>query len=90
MLGYFEVSSTEQGTVKWISKKSEELFAYLLLNRGGSVAKIHVIEHIFPDMPLKNAEVYLNTAVYQLRKALSVHGFKEIVISGQESIEIAL
>ena len=90
MLGYFEASSTEQGTVKWISKKSEELFSYLLLNRGGSVAKIHVIEHIFPDMPLKNAEVYLNTAVYQLRKALSVHGFKEIVISGQEKYRIEL
>lgn len=90
MLGCFEVSSTRQGTVKWISKKSEELFAYLLVNRGRSVAKMRVIEHIFPDMPIKNAEVYLNTAVYQLRKALSVHGFKEIVISGQEKYRLEL
>lgn len=90
MLGCFETSSTGQGTVKWISKKSEELFAYLLINRGGSVAKERVIEHIFPDMPIKNAEIYLNTAVYQLRKALGTHGFKEIVISGQEKYRVDL
>lgn len=84
VLGSFEASSTHQGVVKWISKKSEELFAYLLLNRGRNVAKMKVIEHIFPNMPLKNAESYLNTAVYQLRKALHIHGFKEIIISGNE------
>lgn len=89
-LGCFEVSSTHQGVVKWISKKSEELFAYLLLNRGGNVAKMKVIEHLFPEMPLKNAERYLNTAVYQLRKALNPHGFKEIVISGQEKYRLDL
>lgn len=89
-LGCFEASSTHQGAVKWISKKSEELFAYLLVNRGGSVAKMKVIESIFPDMPLKNAEAYLNTAIYQLRKALSIHGFKEIVISGKEKYSLEL
>jgi len=90
MLGCFEVNSTEKGIVKWISKKSEELFAYLIVNKGGSVAKMSVIEHIFPDMPLKNAEVYLNTAVYQLRKVLNIHGFKDIVISGQEKYRLEL
>lgn len=89
-LGCFEVSSTHIGAVKWISKKSKELFAYLLLSRGGNVAKSKVIDHIFPNMPLKNAETYLNTAVYQLRKALSVHNFKEIVISGQEKYRLDL
>lgn len=90
MLGTFEVNSTDQGTVKWISKKSEELFAYLLVNRGNSVAKMKVIEDIFPNMPQKNAENYLNTAVYQLRKALSLHNFKEIVISGNEKYNLTL
>jgi two-component SAPR family response regulator len=41
-------------------------------------------------MPLKNAETYLNTAVYQLRKVLSLHGFKEIVISAQEQYRVDL
>lgn len=89
-LGCFEVSSKQLGAVKWISKKSMELFAYLLVHRGRSVAKIRVLEDIFPDMPLKNAETYLNTAVYQLRKVLSLHGFKEMVISAQEQYRIDL
>lgn len=62
----------------------------MLFNRGRSVAKIRILEDIFPDMPLKNAETYLNTAVYQLRKALSLHGFKEMVISSQEQYRVDL
>ncbi|MEK3719291.1 response regulator [Paenibacillus sp. FSL H8-0034] len=89
-LGCFEVSSKQLGAVKWISKKSMELFAYLLVNRGRSVAKIRVLEDIFPEMPVKNAETYLHTAVYQLRKALSQHGFKEMVISAQEQYRVDL
>ncbi|GLC87629.1 response regulator [Lysinibacillus piscis] len=88
--GCFEVSSTQQGEVKWRSKKSKELFAYLLFNRGRSVGKMRVIEDIFPDMPVKNAEGYLNTAVYQLRTALNSHGFKENIISGQEKYRLEL
>lgn len=89
-LGCFEASSKQAGAVKWISKKSMELFAYLLVNRGRNVAKIRILEDIFPEMPLKNAETYLNTAVYQLRKALSLHGFKEMVISAQEQYRVDL
>lgn len=89
-LGCFEVGSTQAGAVKWISKKSVELFAYLLVNRGRSVSKLRILEDLFPEFPLKNAEVYLNTAVYQLRKALSDHGFKEIVINAQEQYRVDL
>lgn len=83
-MGCFEVSSKQEGAVKWISKKSMELFAYLLINRERNVAKNRILEDIFPDMPIKNAEKYLHTVVYQLRKALLPHGFKEIVISAHE------
>jgi two-component SAPR family response regulator len=89
-LGCFEVVSRQAGAVKWMSKKSAELFAYLLVQRGRSVAKTRVLEDIFPDMPLKNAEIYLNTAVYQLRKALSMHGFKESIQSTQEQYRVDL
>ncbi|TVX99122.1 response regulator [Cohnella terricola] len=87
-LGSFEASSKQAGVVKWISKKSMELFAYLLVNRGRSVGRDRILEDIFPRMPLKNAELYLNTAVYQLRKALTVHGFKEIVISAHDQYRV--
>ncbi|MBW7475771.1 response regulator [Paenibacillus oenotherae] len=89
-LGCLEASSKEAGAVKWISKKSMELFAYLLVHRGRSVTKVRILADIFPEMPLKNAETYLNTAVYQLRKALSLHGAKEMVLSSQEQYRLDL
>lgn len=89
-LGGLEVVSERIGPVKWISKKSLELFAFLLMHRGHSVSKGRILEHIFPDMPLKNAETYLNTAVYQLRKALQEHGYKHIVDNGQEQYWLLL
>lgn len=89
-IGCFEASSKQAGAVKWMSKKSMELFAYLLVHRGRSVAKMRIVEDIFPGMPLKNAEAYLNTIVYQLRKVLSLHGFKEMVISAQEQYRVDL
>lgn len=90
MFGCFEVICADGGNVKWISKKSEELFAFLLIQRGKSVSKMTIIDQVFPEMPLKNAETYLNTAVYQLRKALGAYGCKEIVESGQEKYRLDL
>lgn len=89
-LSCFEVSSKQAGTVKWISRKSMELFAYLLTNRGRSVTKSRIVGDIFPGMPLKNAELYLNTVVYQLRKVLTLHGLKGMVISLQEQYRVDL
>jgi two-component SAPR family response regulator len=89
-LGCFEVESTQAGEVKWISRRSAELFAYLLVHRGRNVARVRILEDIFPDMPLRNAEVYLNTAVYQLRKALMPHGFKESILSTVEQYRVNL
>ncbi|WP_341280187.1 response regulator [Paenibacillus sp. FSL H8-0537] len=89
-LGCFEVSSRQEGDVRWISKKSMELFAYLLINHGRSTSKTRILEDVFPEMPLKNAETYLRTAAYQLRKVLSPHGLKEVVISAQEQYRVDL
>ncbi|MGG1519077.1 response regulator [Paenibacillus oryzisoli] len=89
-LGCLEASSKQAGAVKWMSKKSMELFAYLLVNRGRGVTKTRILEDIFPERPLKNAEAYLHTAVYQLRKALAPHGCKDMVISAQELYRIDL
>ena len=53
-LGCFEViSKQEVGKLKWISKKSMELFAYLLVHRGRNVAKFRILEDVFPELPLK-------------------------------------
>ncbi len=87
-LGCFEASGRQTGSVKWISRKSMELFAYLLIHQGRSISKMRVLDELFPEMPFKNAEAYLYTAVYQLRKALSEHGCKHMVVSAQEKYRV--
>lgn len=89
-LGAFEASSLQAGKVKWMSKKSQEIFGYLLLNRGKSVSKSRLLEDIFPYMDLPNAQHYLNTAIYQLRKALTAHGLKASIITGNEQYSLDL
>jgi two-component SAPR family response regulator len=87
-LGCFEVSDNQGRTVKWISKKSMELFAYLLVNQGRGTTRTRILEDIFPEMPLKNAETYLHTAIYQIRKVLSPNGLKEMVLSVQDQYRV--
>ncbi len=90
LLGALEVSSNQEGAIRWISQKSQELCACLLLQEGRSISKSRLIEEVFAHMPLKNAETYLYTAVYQLRKALAALGFASIVQSGHEQYRLDL
>ena len=89
-LGSLELCGAQGVRVRWISRKSAELFAYLLLCRGQFVVKSRIIDDIFSDMPTKNAEIYLNTAVYQLRKALMPLGMKAIVQSANEQYRLEM
>ncbi|PQP84410.1 DNA-binding response regulator [Paenibacillus sp. PCH8] len=78
-LGRIEINSDHGAKTKWRSSKSIELFAYLLVQQGRLVSRTRLIEDIFGNMPQKNAEVYLNTTVYQLRKLLNTYGLKEVL-----------
>lgn len=69
----------EAGRVKWVSRKSAELFAYLLLHRGQRVSRQRLIADIFAGMSPGSAETYLNTVVYQLRLSLEPLGLREAV-----------
>ncbi|MFB9276254.1 response regulator [Cohnella cellulosilytica] len=70
--------------VKWNSRKSAELFGYLLLHRGRMVSRTRLISDVFGELPPKNAEIYLNTSVYQLRRALDSHGLKTLIQSNAD------
>ncbi|MBD2848573.1 response regulator [Paenibacillus sp. IB182496] len=87
-LGGLDVSSAAAGAVRWRSKKSAELFAYLLLGRGRYVSKSRILEELFMDMAEENARTYLNTAAYQLRQALHPHGLRNAVISSQDQFRL--
>lgn len=78
-LGRIEIQSAEGMKSKWKSSKSIELFAYLLAHKGRLVSRARLIEDIFGDKPQKNADIYLNTTVYQLRKLLGTYGLKQIM-----------
>jgi two-component SAPR family response regulator len=89
-LGNMEVKSIEGRAVQFTSSKSSELMAYLVLHRGRLVSKWRIIEDVFTGMLPQNAETYLNTTIYKLRKALEPYGMKSVIISAEESYKIDL
>ncbi|ANY66260.1 hypothetical protein BBD42_07105 [Paenibacillus sp. BIHB 4019] len=88
-LGDFSVRN-ERGRVKWISSKSAELFAYLLLNRGQRISRARLVADIFAGMTNVNAEKYLNTTVYQLRKSLEPLALRDAIRSENDGYALEL
>lgn len=88
-LGDVSIGSESQ-RVKWISRKCAELFAYLLLHRGKRIPRSRLVAEIFGGMYQENAENYLNTTVYQLRKSLEPLGLRESVRSENDGYSLEL
>ncbi|MFC5469039.1 response regulator [Cohnella suwonensis] len=88
-LGDFYVRNDSR-RVKWISSKSAELFAYLLLNRGRWISRTRLVADIFGGMDGGNAEKYLNTTVYQMRKSLEPFGLRESIRSENDGYALEL
>ncbi|NBD25664.1 response regulator [Paenibacillus glycinis] len=76
--------------VKWISRKCTELFAYLLLHHGRRIPRSRLIADIFGGMDQANAESYLNTTAYQLRKSLEPLGMRDAVRSENDGYALEL
>jgi len=87
-LGGLTIKDEDDEIVRLNSSKSLELLAYLILNKGSFVSKWSVMEDVFGEMPRHNAETYLNTTIYKLRKSLEYNGMKSVVISANESYRI--
>ncbi|WP_173188644.1 AfsR/SARP family transcriptional regulator [Paenibacillus alginolyticus] len=84
------VVSSNAGRVKWISRKCAELFAYLLFYLGKRIPRSRLVMDIFGGMHQTNAENYLNTTVYQLRKSLEPLGMREVVRSENDGYALEL
>ncbi|TXK80374.1 response regulator [Paenibacillus sp. N3.4] len=89
-LGGIDIQSTEGVRAKWKSSKSAELFGYLLIQKGRLVSRARLIEEMFGDMAQKNAEIYLNTTVYKLRKVLEAFGLKESLHSDSSHYALSI
>ncbi|GGN94640.1 response regulator [Saccharibacillus kuerlensis] len=84
VLGGIEIRGEQEARAKWKSRKSAELFAYLLLQQGRYCSRDRLIDDLFGSMPQKNAETYLNTTAYQLRKLLEGFGRKGMLVSDNQ------
>lgn len=89
-LGRLEVVFADREPIKWRSEKTEELFAFLLHNRGKTVLKDEIIEAIWPDTELERAAHQLHSAVYYIRKTLESYGIKpeQVRINGCYRLEL--
>jgi two-component SAPR family response regulator len=66
--------------IKWKRVKSAELFAFLLLHINVPVSKFILCEELWPEIDENKALVNLQTAIYQLRRTLSVFSRSQIKI----------
>ncbi|WP_141503840.1 response regulator [Paenibacillus luteus] len=83
-IGSMELRTSQHEIIKWRSSKGAELFAYLIMQRGKLVSKARIIEDVFDHMPLKKADAYLYTTIYQLRKLLDRYGLPQAIYSGNQ------
>ncbi|SFL76044.1 Two-component response regulator, SAPR family, consists of REC, wHTH and BTAD domains [Paenibacillus sp. 1_12] len=60
--------------MKWRTSKGQELFAYLLHNRGQLVRKSMLLDLLWPDIDPKKAITLLYTTIYQIRQNLKSCG----------------
>ena len=56
--------------VNFSSKKSKELFALLLINRGKTVTMDHAITCLWPDKDIDKSKILYRDAVWRLRQVL--------------------
>jgi two-component SAPR family response regulator len=70
VFGTFEVEDRQGGVVKWPTKKAEELFAYLWVNKGRQLGKWSLIELLWPDLSEARGAHTLHTTVYRVKQAL--------------------
>lgn len=78
--GNLEATNSSGKLLNWRTRKSKELFAYLLVQKGMQVSKDLIMETIFPEKDLEKATTLLHTTIYQLRTNLRRLGFNKSIL----------
>ena len=90
--GQFSITKTgrTKEVFKWRTNKSKELFLFLLLHHGRSVAKDELISILFDGVDLKKAYNNLYVSMYYLRKSIEEFGIDRsmLLIKDDYSVEI--
>ncbi|WP_426929174.1 response regulator [Brevibacillus ginsengisoli] len=71
--GGFEVRNPKGERVHWRTRKTEELFAYLLCHQGRDVSKWQLMDLLWPDMSMERLSHNLHSTMYHLKKTLKEH-----------------
>ncbi|MET3293133.1 UNVERIFIED_CONTAM: two-component system LytT family response regulator [Brevibacillus sp. OAP136] len=68
--GGFEVRDPTGALVRWPTRKTEELLAFLLCHFGQDISKWHLIDLLWSDMTVDRAAHNLHNTMYRLKKIL--------------------
>jgi two-component system LytT family response regulator len=88
--GKFEAMWDNQAPIKWHSKKTKELFAFLVHNEGREVSKDEILEAVFPDAEIDKGITHIHNGIYFIRKALRENGVDGNSISIDGSYMLSL
>jgi len=69
----------KEKAVRWRTKKTFELFAYLFENQGKAVQKDKVIDALWPEVPYDKACILFHTTLSYLRKTLTENELADLL-----------
>lgn len=79
--GDFQVMAEPSGEkIRWRTRKTKELFAYLYYKKGKGVSREQISEAIWPDITLDSSTTLFHTTLSYARKALLQWGLKDIIL----------
>lgn len=83
VLGSLEVYNASGRLLAWRTKKTRELFAFLRHHRG-PVYRDRILDSLWPELDAERAQTLFHTTLYQLRHALKLGGFGQMVSFANE------
>lgn len=83
VLGSLEVYGESGSLLTWRTKKTRELFA-LLLHQKGPVYRDRILDSLWPELDPEKAQTLFHTSLYQLRHTLKQGGFGQMVSFADE------
>ena len=90
MFGQFSIEFSDQTTIKWRTKKTKELMAFLLHHRNDTLSKDRIIETLWGELPTDKAYRQLYNGIYQIRKTLKAYAVPRSVITIDKTYNIQL
>ncbi|MDF2937028.1 MAG: response regulator receiver [Paenibacillaceae bacterium] len=83
VLGSLEVYGETGSLLAWRTKKTRELFAFLL-HQKGPVYRDRILDSLWPELDLDKAQTLFHTSLYQLRHTLKQGGYGQMVSFADE------